>query len=270
MDNQNIIDKIKASFGNLTNFKVRTNALEVITAYSTINSKFISVFITFTNNKIVLTDCGWLDQNYYETPRCDDSEDIIKRIISSYKTSFNVKSTLDNAGVEYYYKTCSNIDQIPSAVFDLANFIAGVVNSFCVQYKDEREEKERETFRKDANDFLKGNYAETVRLKTSLDDFPSIKFSAIIHKSSKLILLNYVTGSTQTYFENDLRKSIVNFEIAAKSKYRDIIMEKIAIVNDKSDGYLPNKSAYIFELLNEKTTKKPIKWTEKERITEFI
>lgn len=270
MDNRNIIDKIKSSFCNLTTFKVRSNALEVITAYSTINSKFVSVFITFTNDKIVLTDSGWIDQNYYDTPLYDDSEDIIKRIIYSYKTSFNVKSIIDKLGVEYYYKTCGNIDQIPSAVFDLANFIVGVVNSFCIQYKDEKEEKERETFRKDANDFLKGNYADAVKLKSPLDDFQSIKFSAIIIKNSNLFLLNYVTGSTQTYFENDLRKSIVNFEIAARSKYRDKIKERVTIINDRSDGYLPDKSAYIFELLNEKTTREPIKWTEKERISDFI
>jgi hypothetical protein len=270
MDNQNIIERIKSSFCNLTNFKVRANALEVITAYSTINSKFVSVFITFTNNKIVLTDSGWIDQNYYETPLYEESEDIVRRIISSYKNSFSVKSTLDKSGVEYYYKTCENIDQIPSAVFDLANFIVGVVNSFCVQYKDEKEERERETFRKDANDFLKVNYADNVKLRTALDDFQSIKFNAIINKNSKLFLLTYVTGSTQTYFENDLRKSIVNFEIAAKSKYKDIIKERVTVVNDKSDGYLPEKSSYIFELLKEKTTREPIKWTEKQLITELI
>ena len=93
MDNQNIIDRIKSSFCNLTSFKVRLNSLEVITPYSTINSKFISIFITFTNGKIVLTDNGWIDQNYYETPLYEDSDDIIRRIILSYKSSFNVKST---------------------------------------------------------------------------------------------------------------------------------------------------------------------------------
>lgn len=270
MDNNQIIERIKSSFCNLTNFKVRQNALEVITAYSTINSKFVSVFITLTNNKIVLTDSGWIDQNYYETPLYDDSEDIVRRIISSFKNSFNVKSTLDNSGIEFYYKTCENIEQIPSAVFDLANFIVGVVNSFCIQYKDEKEEKERETFRKDANDFLKVNYADNVRLRSALDDFKGIKFNAIVNKGANLFLLTYVTGSTQTYFENDLRKSIVNFEIAVKSKYRDNIKERVTIVNDKSDGYLPEKSSYIFEILNEKITREPIKWTEKERILELI
>jgi len=79
-----------------------------------------------------------------------------------------------------------------------------------------------------------------------------------------------VTGSNQIYFENDLRKSIVNFEIASKSKYRDIIKEKVTIINDKSDGYMPERSSFIFELLREKTSREPLKWSEKERILELI
>lgn len=270
MNNQEIIEKIKSAFCNLTNFKVRPNALEIITAYSTINSKFVSVFITITNHKIVVTDSGWIDQNYYDTPLFDESEFIINRVTNSFLSSFNVKSTVDTEGVNYYYKTCDTIEQIPSAVFDLANFIVGVVNAFCIQYKDEKEEKERETFRRDANEYLKENYTDKVKLRSALDDFQSIKFNAIINKSSKLFLLTYVTGSTQTYFENDLRKSIVNFEIAVKSKYTGLIKERLTIVNDKSEGYHPDKSASIFELLREKTTREPVKWTEKERILELI
>lgn len=270
MNNQEIISKLKSAFCNLTNFKIRHNALEVITAYSTINSKFVSVFITLTNNKIVITDSGWVDQNYYDTPIYDESEIIVNRVTNSYQSSFNVKSTIDKEGIRFYYKTCDKIDQIPSAVFDLANFIVGVVNAFCIQYKDEREEKERETFRKDANLYLKENYTENVQLRSALDDFQSIKFNAIINKKSKLYLLTYVTGSTQNYFENDLRKSIVNFEIATKSKYAELIKERLTLVNDRSEGYLPGKSAFIFELLREKTTREPVKWSEKERLLELI
>lgn len=270
MNNLEIIDKIKSAFCNLTNFKVRNNALEVITAYSTINSKFVSVFITYTKNKIVVTDSGWIDQNYYETLLFDDSEFIIGRVTNSYQSSFNVKSTTDREGVVFYYKTCDTIEQLPSVVLDLSNFIVGVVNSFCIQYRDEKEEKERETFRRDASDFLKFNYSEKVKLRSTLDDVKGIKFNAIINKDSNLFLVTYVTGSTQTYFENDLRKSIVNFEIAVKSKYSGLIKERLTIVNDNSEGYVPIKSARIFDLLNEKTTREPVKWTEKERILELI
>lgn len=270
MEQSLIFEKIKSSFCTLTQFKVRQNVLEVITPYSTINNKFVSVFITFTNNKIVITDSGWIDQNYYEAPACEDSEEIVKRIIFSFKNAFNIKSTVDNTGSEFYYKTCENIDQIPSAVFDLANFIVGVVNSFCIQYKDEKEEKERATFRKDANDFLKAIYSDSLQLRSSLDDFKGIKFNAIVNKGADLFLFTYVTGSTQNYFENDLRKSIVNFEIALKSKYKHHIKERVTLVNDQSDGYLPEKSSCILEILQEKTTRKPIKWSQKEQILEVI
>jgi len=270
MDNKIFIEQIKKSFCNLTSFKERDNALEIITAFSTINNKFVSVFLTFTNNKIVVTDSGWIDQNYYETPYFEESEDLIRRIIGSYLLSYNVKSTLDKSGVEYYYKICNKVEEIPSVVFDLANFIVGTVNSYCIQYKDEKEEKERETFKSDANTFLKVYYQEEVKLRHYLDDFKNIKFNAIISRNSKLNLITYVTGSTQNYFENDLRKSIVNFEIALKSKYGAYINEKITILNDQSEGYSPEKSSSIFQLLNEKTTKEPVKWSEKERILEYI
>lgn len=270
MEDHEIIEKIKSSFCNLTNFKIRQNALEIVTAYSTLNSKFVSVFITITKEKIVITDSGWIDHNYYETPLFDDSEDILNTVKSTFKTAYNIKSTLDSSGNEYFYKTCNHIDQIPSCVFDLANFIVGVVNAFCIQYKDEKEEKERETFKKDANNFLKINYTEKVRLRAALDDFQNIKFNAIINKNSKLFLFTYVTGATPTYFENDLRKSIVNFEIVQKSKYRDFVKERITIINDQSDGYSLERSANIFELLKEKTTRDPIKWTEKELILEIV
>jgi hypothetical protein len=270
MENQILIEKIKSSFCKLTNFKIRTNALEVITAYSTLNSRFVSVFITFTKDKIVITDSGWIDQNYYETPLYNDSEEIVRKTIETFKNSYNIKSTLDNEGVQFYYKICKTIEEVPNAVFDMANFIVGVVNSFCVQYKDEKEEKARATFRKDANSYLKSIYTDEIRLQSALDDFKSVKFNAIIAKKSDLYLLTYVTGSTQIYFENDLRKSIVNFEIADKSKYKDIIKEKITIINDMSEGYVPDKSTYIFELLNEKSTREPIKWTEKKKLSEII
>lgn len=270
MNNQDVIEKIKSAFCNLTSFKLRQNEIEVITAYSTLNSKFVSVFITFTNSKIVLNDGGWICQNYYNTPLYDKCEETINKIKNSYITSYKIKSTIDPTGVEYFYKTCSSVDEIPSSVFDLANFIVGVINAFCIQFNDEREERERETFRRDANDFLKANYSEHVKLKQALDDFKTIKFNAIINKSSKLYLVTYVTGSTQTYFENDLRKSIVNFEIAFRSRYHQIIKERVTLINDQSEGYQPNKSAYYFDLLNEKTTQKPIKWSEKEKVLEFI
>lgn len=270
MDFQHISERIKASFCGLTSFKVRPNTLEVITAFSTINNKFVSVFVTYTNNKIVVNDNGWVDQNVYETPLFDNCEDIVSRVASSYKISYNVKSTVDKSGIEFHYKTCESIDQIPSVVFDMANFVVGVVNAFCIQYRDEKEERDRSLFSKNANSFLKAAYADRVKLRQSLDDFKNIKFNAIVTRGDSLFLVTYVTGSTQGYFENDLRKSIVNFEIAMRSVFNSSIRERLTIFNDQSEGYQPLKSESIVQLLGEKTTREPISWTNKEAVLQYI
>ena len=270
MDNQNIIDRIKSSFCNLTKFKMRQNAVEVITPFSTINNKFISVFITYSQNKIIITDNGWFDQNYYEIPSMNESKYIEKKIISSYENTYNVKSTKDQSGINYYYKTCESIEQIPNAVFDLAHFMVGVVNSFLIQHTEDREEKEINTFRNNADNFLNTYFAGYVKFRLPLGDIKGIKFNAIITKNDQLSLLTYVTGSTQQYFENELRRSIVNFEIALKSNYKDFIKNRVTIFNDQSDGYNLEKQNHLFDVLKEKTTIEPTPWSDKELLLKAV
>jgi hypothetical protein len=107
-------------------------------------------------------------------------------------------------------------------------------------------------------------------MRKPLDDFKNIKFNAIVYKGMGLNLISYVTGSTTTYFENDLRKSIVNFEISERSSSQKDIKSKISIINDQSEGYNANKSESLINLLSEKLTTKPILWSEKEKILEIL
>lgn len=266
----NIFQTIKDDFCSLTTYKLRGESLEVITPFSTLNNKFISVFIKEIQGKYVISDAGWTDLNYYDVSVNEEDDEIIERIFTYYQQNFDISTTADKAGTIHYYKTCSNLGSIPANVFDLANFIVGAVNSLGIKYKDEKEEKERETFRKDANTFLKVHYNKNVKLQKSLDDFKNIRFNALITKSTDIFLVSYVTGSSSYYFTNDLRKTIVNFEISEKSKYRNHIREKVSIINDQAEGYHPQKLSSMMDLLNEKVTKEPVKWSEKERILEII
>ena len=265
-----IFKTIKDDFCSLTTYKLRGESLEIITPFSTLNNKFVSVFIKEIKGKYVISDAGWTDLNYYEVNISEESNDIIERIFTYYQQSYGISTTSDKVGTLHYYKTCSNPRDIPANVFDLANFVVGAVNSLGIKYKDEKEEKERETFRTDANTFLKVNYKDNVKLRKSLDDFQNIRFNALITKNSDIFLVSYVTGSNPYYFANDLRKTIVNFEISEKSKYKSFIREKISIINDKAEGYHPVKLNSMLDLLNEKVTKEPIKWSEKEKVLEII
>lgn len=265
-----IFQNIKNDFCALTTYKLRGESLEIITPFTTLNNKFISVFIKEIKGKYVISDAGWIDLNYYDINISEESDDIIERIFTYYQKSFDISTTADKAGTIHYFKYCSNPTDIPSKVYDLANFIVGAVNSMGISYKDEKEEKERETFRKDANNFLKVHYNENVKLQKSLDDLKNIRFNALILKDSDIYLVSYVTGSSSYYFTNDLRKTIVNFEISEKSKYKNFIKEKISIINDEAEGYHPERLNSMMELLQEKVTRDPIKWSEKEKILDVI
>jgi len=266
-----ITEIIKKSFCNLVEIKTRGNIIEILTGYSTLNDKFISVFIhTLKDGKFIVSDLGWLDQNYYDTPYYEESEEIIAKIKNTFFLNYKIKLTTNKEGIIYYYKSTYQAEQLSGLVYDLANFLLGNVNSYCIQFKDEKEEKERENFRKEANVFLKNHYEGNVRLKQSLDDFKNIKFNAIVYKGMNLNLISYITGSSTTYFENDLRKSIVNFEISERSISNKHITNKISLINDECDGFNLNKSQSLINLLSEKLTTKPILWSNKEEILEIL
>ncbi len=262
---------IKESFCGLTKFKVRDNILEIITPLSTLNNKFVSVFIKFEKQDFIITDGGWIDYNLYEYSAFEESEDLISRLRGQYLSNYDIKITTDKQGKNYYYKKTSNYKQLTIFIYDLANFAVGIINSHSLQFKDPKEETQREDFRKNVNTFLKDYYSDKVKFKAALDDFKNIKYNAIITpNSTDIYLLSYVTGSTPYYFENDLRRSIVNFEIAEKSKYRGYIKEKITIINNECDGYNTTKSGSILSLLEEKATQAPIIWADRNKLLSII
>ncbi|MGM1056497.1 MAG: hypothetical protein ACQEWG_11480 [Bacteroidota bacterium] len=260
---------IKDEFCSLTTYKLRGETIEIITPYSTLRNKFVSIFIKQSEDKFIVSDGGWIDLNYYGDKMDDSSEDLIDRITSYYTLNYGVQIVTDKSGTLYYYKSC-NIDSISSTVFDLANFVVGVTNALTIQYKDEQEEKEKESFRKQANDFLRINYEDNIRISQSLDDLPNINFNAVIHKNSNLYLISYITGSTPSYFSNSLRRTIVNFEISQKSKYKGRIKEKISLINDEAEGFLPSKESDLLDLLNERSSRESIIWSERDKILDYV
>src|SRR5690554_5845612 len=129
---ENIIELVKGSFCNLTKSKARKDCVEIITSYSTLNNKFISVFIFIKGGRYIISDLGWFDQNYYDTPFYEESEDLIKRIKESFISNYEIKTTYDPNSNIYYYKSTDNFEHIPSLVYDLANFLLGAINAYCI------------------------------------------------------------------------------------------------------------------------------------------
>jgi len=139
MDLIKLYEEIKKSFCGLNSYKMRGEVIEIITPFSTLNDKFVSVFIKQQKAGLVVTDGGWIDNNTYENPTYDTSEDIVNKVIQHNQNNYGIKTTSDPEGILFYYKLCTDPSQIASTVFDLSNFVVSVVNSFCIQFKDEKE-----------------------------------------------------------------------------------------------------------------------------------
>ncbi|RCR68284.1 hypothetical protein [Larkinella punicea] len=234
-----IYENLKESYNSLWSYKIHAESIEVITPLVTITSKFVSVFITIRKGKFVVTDGGNInDGDYGVTP--DYNDEIFYKILTDYSTFYEVKTT-DSANADFaYYKTSVEIERVPSIIFDMVNFITGVVNASSVIYVDEKEKSERDGFFRSANDYLKETFGpKRTVFSHALSEFhKSIRFNAAINEpNGKLTLVNYITGSTTNYFLGSIGRSNINFEIATDFLSSDILRKKIALVNDRATGY---------------------------------
>lgn len=260
---------VKNSFCELMRMRMRGSTMELISPYSTLNNKFVSVFVKETPTGIVVSDGGWIESGYYEVAVSEESEDIVKRVANQYAVNLGVSLLTERSPNTNYYKICETPAQLPSVVFDMASFINGMVNACILQYRDEKEESEKETFRRSANDFLSANYPKAVQFRRALDDLPNVRFNAIIQRSTKLVLVNYVTGSTPYYFDAALRTAIVSFELSERSKYNPMT-GRVAIINDQAAGYSLQRSETIIGLLTEHSSREPIPWSKREALLDYV
>ena len=271
---QEIYENIKFCFDQLWTFKQRGDeTIEIITPYSTTSNKFVSLFLTKRHDKFIVSDGGLLNSEAYESQVDYDNQYLLK-ILYHYENHYQIKTTIDKKGYKHYYKTTNSEILVPNLIYDLAQFISMCVSSATVELDDLQEKEEKETFRKNANAFLESITAKGDRkFRASLDKekYRTVRFSAIIERRNRLSLISYVTGSNITNYSNSIARTNLNFEIASSSKYNPYIDNKIVLMNDSADGYLPTSLSNQINILKQHTdNKEPIKWSEKEKLKEIL
>jgi hypothetical protein len=271
---QNIYENIKICFDQLWSFKNRGDeTLEIITPYSTTSNKFVSLFLTKRNDNFIVSDGGLLNSEVYESKIDYDNHYLLKTLYH-FENHYQIKTTVDKKGYNHYYKTTTNEALIPNLIYDMAQFISMCVSSATVEFDDLEEKEEKETFRKNANAFLESIISkDDRRFGAYLDkeNYRTVRFSAIIERKNRLSLISYVTGSNLTNYANSIARTNLNFEIASSSKYRSYIDNKIVLMNDFADGYVPKSLYNQINILKQHTEdKEPIKWSEKEKIKEVL
>lgn len=267
----NILQEIQSSFGQLWKSKQRGNSLEIITPFATTSHKFISVFITFQQNEFVISDGGWINQGNYENTFNLD-EDSFRKTVFHYQNAYNIQETKSQSDWSFFYKKTTKPKAIPSLVFDIANFISSTVSASEIEYTDIIEKETKERFKTIANDYLLSFIAkDKLNLKGYLDTQKKIKVNAIVTKSnSELILVNYITGSSNYYFTNSISRTIMFFEMADKSDLRNYISKKISLVENIAPGYNPVDIASYLNHLEENTGSTLVNWSERDNLKNII
>jgi hypothetical protein len=266
-DHKQTYDTIKKDFCHLFQFKTHGDTLELITPLVTLTDKFVSVFVTQRGEKLIITDGGWINQNIYEYALKTDDIDIVSVIISQYKDYYNIQRTV-GGGYDMYYKSVTKSELLSAAVFDIANFIVGVVNSYTLDYRDKKDKEERDRFRTETNDFFKEHYREN--FKSNFEVERGIRFNGVLTINQRLHLFEYVTGSTSHYFEQDLRSAIVDFRLIEDTPIIPYVENRIAIFNDLSAGYKNGCPPILVNLLDKYTNNEHILRSKREQIFSII
>ena len=221
---------------------------------------------------LIITDGGLLNSEAYESV-IDYENQCLLKILYHFESFYEVKRTQDKLGVKHYYKTTKEVKLIPNLVYEMAQFVSMCASAATVQFEDLKELEERNTFRTKASAYIHTNFQkDNVRFRANLDkdEFRSVRFSAIIERKNRLNLISYVTGSNPANFIGSIAKANMNFEIASGSKYSSVIQNKLVLVNDTAEGFIPAKLNKQLNLLQEHTGQEPVPWTQKEKLLVLI
>lgn len=266
-----VFTDIKKSFGGLWQTKQRGNSLEIITPYATTNNKFVSVFLTKQGDDYVISDGGWLNSGVYEV--AVGEETCFLKILYHFQNSFDIKQILSHEGITYYYLKTANAIDIPYKLFNLTLFIQNIVSVSEIEFEDKEEKENKERFVSVANIYLK-SFTDKSKLRLNsylFQEKKDIKFNAIYNNTpSTLSLVNYVTGSSNSYFSNSISKANMLFQMADDSNAKAFIKSKISIIDNSADGYVPEKLAAYLYHLEHHTGSVLVNWSEKEKLQTIL
>jgi hypothetical protein len=261
LSQHDLFSVIKSDFCNLFSYKQRGDTMEVITSICTVTNCYVSVFISQKNNEYIVSDGAWIFGRQYENELFEDiDKEIVDKVTNQYIEHYEIKKIVHNHHQTYFYKKTDNIHLVSALVFEVAHFVAAIINAQSLSYLEVKEEAENRQFKKEVNDFFYSNYTN-IRFGSYIADdrIPTtIKFNAIISTNRMIHLFMYISGSNLSYFINATCKAITNFDIMGRKTNNANYFTKNVIINNKCDGYQPEKTIDYLNYLTETTNSKPI------------
>ena len=231
-----LVGKLKSDFGRLWSFQMHGETAEIITPFPTVNGSFVSVFIKQQEDGFAVTDGGLLDSGSY-LEEMDINDPVTARIISRFSENHSVQR---HSTKPVFFRKAKELKQLSSAVFDIASFVSAVVNARVANALEPAKADDR--FARKANNFLAESIGRFKDLQFSTN-FPikshSITFSAAIIRGTTFTAIQYITGSSPSYFRNSACVANYYFEItntpATPTAERPASV--VALVDDHAKGY---------------------------------
>jgi len=266
-----IFQNVRSEFSHLWQFKARGQSLEIITPFTTSSHKFVSVFLTERDGGYIISDGGWIDLGIYDNIFSLE-DDAFQKLFFYYLEVYQIKEVTGKDGKKHFYKKTEKPASVPSIVFDLATFISNIISSSEVEFSDVAEKETKSRFKKLANNYIQSIVPnDKIEWGAPLGERRDIRFNAIYQKTNtKLILINYITGSTLSYFTSSIARANIYSEMADESYMKDYIEKKIILIDTDANGYQQDRSDSL--LLHTMTHNKSssVKWSEKEKLSALL
>lgn len=263
------LEEIIKEYSSLWKFKERGNCIEIITPMVTTTDMFVSVYLTLRGSEYIITDGGQMVTGMYDVTFDFDCK-IQNKIKSFFLEQFDVSST-EGKGRLFFYKKVDNFKSIPKAVFDVSNFISSMVNSVDMPLVEERSYKQ---FRAKAKSFFMERFGDlNLEFDQPISSDYAVKFNVIARQNNGLRLINFVTGSSTSYYRNSLSLSFSKFQMIERTKYNHLVTNMITLMDDQNDAIYNSCEVKPFkDLLKESSDTRlaAFTWNERERVHKLI
>jgi len=261
-----IIDLIRADFGQLWKCNNLGNTLAITTPYTLPNREALTLYVTIRDNRIIVSDAGRILALLGEESSMGKEELDACRDYFMFDQAISVHYPQGRPA--FFFKETKEIKLLPSLFFDMGNFAM----NFCaaaIPYALTEETTETSNFSRKADDYLKGvvRHFDNRAFQKKLEDIPNVSFGAVISSMnfSHIWLVCYVTGSANHIFTRNLASAIVNFSLVRRRK----VVERcslLTLINNDAAGYHPDGQGEHLTMLRKVSEQEPILWTHKEQM----
>lgn len=260
-----LYDSIVRTYNSLWHLRILGESLEITTPMVTTTNKFVTVFITKRYDYYVVTDGGWVCSGKYEC-EIDPGKRFYNKVFEYYLRAYDILTT-EGKGYVFYYKKESNPDLVVNAVFELSNFISAIVSTSEVQYTVDKKEVR---FNLQARSYLHGALGEGIRYDEPLVPYSSVKYSAVSHYNGHTQVINFISGSTSSYYNSSLCKSNIHFDMLKDVSNVMKINRKVSLLDDTNPVIINSQMVREMCEYTEKCGNTIVLWRDRESLKTYL